>query len=248
MLELAIEAIDFPNAWVALCKTIAFEGDERVIGGGQERKTIKDAVTITVLREQACQQVLQKVIHSKNPFKRVDEYLNEFTRIWLLEYYTRPKKEQFVYTYIDRLTSEILFSMDQLHVLKEELATQMKEVITSNRVQAITWIPSMDCYSRTPPCLQRVVVRYLGKYEVDLHLTWRSRDCYNAWAVNVVALADCINREVVQPNNCRIVRIVDFNDSLHVYKGDWAQAKKLEYETSPPYFQSGVIIHKMEDD
>jgi hypothetical protein len=38
-----------------------------------------------------------------------------------------------------------------------------------------------------------------------------------AWQANLIAIVDCINREIVKPNRCTIGRVVDFSDSLHLY-------------------------------
>jgi thymidylate synthase len=245
MLELAIYASNFTNAWVALCKTIAHEGDVRVIGGGSERKKIRDSVALTVLEGTACEQILDRKMHKSSPFKNVDQYLEEYTREWLLEQSKKQGNEKFTYTYLDRLTSEVFFSVDQLHILKDNLQKQVNDDLTSNRTQAITWHPATDVFSNSPPCLQRIVVRYLGMKEIDVHFTWRSRDCFNAWAANIIALTDLVNREIARPNDCKIVRVIDYNDSLHVYSGDCKVAQELQFEVAPPYFLSGVVVHKL---
>jgi thymidylate synthase len=110
--------------------------------------------------------------------------------------------------------------LDQIRRLRERLALQMEAGITSNRDQAITWQSKIDLGNASPPCLQRIQIRYLGDYNVDVHLTWRSRDLYTAWQANIVAIIDMLNREVIRPNNCRIVRLIDYADSLHIYESD----------------------------
>jgi thymidylate synthase len=62
-----------------------------------------------------------------------------------------------------------------------------------------------------------IQVRYVGEQKVDVHWHFRSRDLISAWQANVIALTECINREVVWPNNCRLARIIDYSDSLHLY-------------------------------
>ena len=37
-----------------------------------------------------------------------------------------------------------------------------------------------------------------------------------------------LNREVIKPNNCQIVRIIDFSDSLHIYKTNFEEARKVK--------------------
>ena len=56
----------------------------------------------------------------------------------------------------------------------------------------------------------------------------RSRDLFAAWNSNMVALLKMINKEVFEPNNIEIIRIVDFCNSLHIYEGDWEAASKIK--------------------
>lgn len=83
-------------------------------------------------------------------------------------------------------------------------------------------------------CLQRIWIRYLGNNEVEVHMNWRSRDLYTAWQANIVAIIDMLNREVIRPNNCRIVRLVEFIDSLHIYDSDYAAAQGVKLVSVNP--------------
>ncbi len=88
-------------------------------------------------------------------------------------------------------------------------------------------------------CLQRIWIRHLGDQSVEVHLTWRSRDLYTAWQVNIIALIDMLNREVIRPNNCRIVKLVDYADSLHIYESD-KEAEKVKPLPASPQKQKGL--------
>ncbi|NIA12244.1 MAG: hypothetical protein GWP10_21630, partial [Nitrospiraceae bacterium] len=35
-----------------------------------------------------------------------------------------------------------------------------------------------------------------------------------------IAIIDMLNREVIRPNGCRIVKLVDYSDSLHIYESE----------------------------
>ena len=83
--------------------------------------------------------------------------------------------------------------------------------------------------SASPPCLQRIWIRYSGEYTVDVHFSWRSRDLFGAFQSNIIALVNMLNQGVISPNNCKIKRIIDDNDSLHIYQRDWDDARKVEY-------------------
>ena len=111
-------------------------------------------------------------------------------------------------------------SIDQIKTLNHFLATQIHNEISSNRDQSVTWRADDDLGADAAPCLQRIWIRYLGDHSVEVHLEWRSCDLYTAWQVNIIALVDMLNREVIRPNNCRIVKLVDYSDSAHIYKSD----------------------------
>ena len=221
-----IEEKNFHNAYAKAIQSVIREGSDLVIGGVEHRKPIKDSCMLISLIGNAIKQVEEREIHPQYPFKRVDEYCEEFTYEYLKEYYNKSVEEQFSYLYFERLVSYRL--LDQLQGLRSFLAQQIESTITSNRLQAIIWILDTDFLSASPPCLQRIQIRYIPENKVDVHLTWRSRDLYAAWQSNVICLIDMLNREVIKPNNCQIVRIIDYSDSLHIYKTDMEEAKKVK--------------------
>ena len=50
----------------------------------------------------------------------------------------------------------------------------------------------------------------------------------------MIALIDMLNCEIIKPNNCKIIKIIEFNDSLHIYKSDFKEAKKVKLiQTNP---------------
>ena len=57
---------------------------------------------------------------------------------------------------------------------------------------------------------------------------WRSRDLFAAWNSNMVGLLTMIRREVLDPNNLKLVKVVDFCNSLHIYEADWEEASKVK--------------------
>ncbi len=42
-----------------------------------------------------------------------------------------------------------------------------------------------------------------------------------------------MNREVIRPNNCRIVRLIDYADSLHIYESDKEAERVKPLPVSP---------------
>lgn len=221
-----IEERNFHNAYAKAIQAVLREGADLVIGGAEHRKPIKDSCMLISLTGNAIKQVESGEIHPQYPFKRVSDYCEEFTFDYLKKHNKIPEKEKFAYLYFERLVS--YFGLDQLTTLRRQLFETREADITSNRFQAITWMPELDSKTVSPPCLQRIQIRYIPKNKVDVHLTWRSRDLYMAWQGNVICLIDMLNREVIKPNNCQIVRIIDFSDSLHIYKTDLDEAKKVK--------------------
>ena len=96
----------------------------------------------------------------------------------------------------------------------------------TRRAQAVTWMPTADPQTYDPPCLQRLWFRLLpdeqGVPVLNLNTSWRSRDAYKAWFMNVYALTDLqrvvaqrISKKIKQP--VRVGRYVDQSDSFHIY-------------------------------
>ncbi len=131
------------------------------------------------------------------------------------------------------------------------------DCLVSNRDQAITWIPDRDLFvPEDQPCLQRIqffVYEYphvhvdthtrMGilpnlneeisektyhKGKAEFHVMWRSRDLFAAWNSNMVGLIKMLNKEIFEPNNLELIRVIDFCNSLHIYESDWEQAKLVK--------------------
>ena len=233
------EGQNFHNTWVHLLKKVVFSGIDLEIGGGDERKPILDSCALINLYGNAIHQIEEKELHPQFPFRRIEEYCKEFT-VDYVQQYRREKGSKFSYLYMDRLLNWSPYEMkhlfppiDQLAILTDSLETQKTENVTSNRNQAITWVPHHDPYKHSP-CLQRIQIRYIPENKVDVHLTWRSRDLYNAWQPNLICIVDMLNREVIKPNGCEIIRLIDYNDSLHIYQTDILGAREVKFVLVSP--------------
>ena len=216
---LCIDDKNFHNAWARSVRAVIRIGTDLTIGDRAEPKPIKDISPVIIeLTKGAIGQIERRELHPKFPFRLIDQYCEEFT--------TDAPTDQFEYTYYDRLTNSS--GINQLEVLRDGLNDQIITGISSNRNHGITWIPEIDAGHPSPPCLQRIWVRYIGNDEVEVHLTWRSRDLFTAWQANIIAIIDMLNREVILPNGCRIVKLVDVSNSLHIYKSDCNAAGYVE--------------------
>lgn len=253
-----IETTSFVNGWAAIISFICLHGAYAVIGSTKQQKKIRDSVHMVVFSGRAIREMLDGVIHPQFPFKNVREYSEEFTREYLSAYLKKPERLKFVYLYFERFVRYIVpepkrrtllekaayllksiedvFSgapnkdilMDQLIMLRKQVAEQVKTAIASNRSQIITWQPHIDMDNESPPCLQRIWIRVYPNKEVDIHLDWRSRDAYAAYMVNLIGLMRMLDREVLAPNGCTIRRVIDYCDSLHIYLADLYAAMKVK--------------------
>lgn len=109
--------------------------------------------------------------------------------------------------------------VDQIEYIVEKL----KEKPFSRRAQAITWSPVHDAWKDDPPCLQRVWARVVdGKLE--MHSSWRSRDLWKAWWLNVYALSK-LQKLIADRLGVEVGRYIDMSSALHIYERDWDQVE-----------------------
>ena len=238
---IAITDKNFHNAWARAVRIVLREGTDMIIGSVEEPKKIRDACGVIELTGDAINQIENREIHPQFPFTLINEYCEEFTPKFQTKYMNSDNElSNFEYTYFDRLVNypsrlPTQVNINQLIKLRKYLELDIKNNLSSNRNQAITWKPYNDIGHRASPCLQRIWVRYLGNKDVEVHLTWRSRDLFTAYQVNIIAIIDMLNREVIRPNNCRIVKLVDFCNSLHIYDGDRTAADKVKLTIVSPH-------------
>ena len=230
-----IDESNFPNAWAKLVMKIMQAG---MIVPTEYGNYAKDVCSRVTLSGKALQQIASVKMHKRDPFGevRTKEYLKQFTSDYDWE------DQGFEYTYYDRLThyrtgspivtcpnckSEVFVAsgINQLHALRDNLTGGV-----TRRAQAITWRPKEDTFSQHPPCLQRIWIRPLTDETCEVHLMWRSRDAYGAWASNLCGIVRMIHREVLDGSDFEIVKLVDVCNSAHVYDYDWDAANKVVLE------------------
>ena len=225
-----IKSGDFHIAWLQAMNFVLKNGIDITFGDKKDPKEGKDTCQTIELTGNAIRQIKDQEIHPAYPFKMISQYCDEFTYEYLDKYLNLPEEKQFAYLYFQRLAkyeNKGEWDVDQLRWLRVNLEHQVRDNLPSNRTQATTWYPDRDSKLQHTPCLQRIWIRYCGDNKVDAHLSWRSRDLHSAWQSNIIALIDMLEREVITPCNCKIIRIIDSSDSLHIYKGDLEQAKGI---------------------
>jgi len=229
-----IQSDDFHEAWFEAVYAVMNQGASICFGSSKEPKKARDSVQVIVMTGKAIEQIQNCEIH---PFYRmrelaIQEYKKEYDRNWFNEVYNKlplEDKKRFTYVYIERLIKHRTPGgfIDQLIKLRQLLKEQIDSGVSSNRHQVITWEPDVDMDSDAPPCLQRIWIRYYEGGYVDVHIKWRSRDLFNAWQGNLIGIIAMLFLEVIAPNNCKIVRVVDDSDSLHIYEGVLGEANKV---------------------
>ncbi len=210
-----IQAVGLADAWAQAVNFVMKHGMEIKTEYGPMSK---DICSVIEIREP----YLEPMLHPQFPTKElhVKEYLKQWERgyDW--------KKQGFEYNYMDRLINYPSRNkdVDQLKAIRELLPQGV-----SRRRQAITWIPERDLFVKEDqPCLQRLWVRPLGEGNAEMHCMWRSRDLYAAWNSNMIGLLTMIKREVLEPNNLKLIKVVDFCNALHIYEADWDEAAKVK--------------------
>ena len=212
------ESNNFNHAWEQAIRNVILNPRQITFGDKRDKKKALDSIQTIVLGYNAIKQIRARKIHPKFPFKAIDKYCEEFTDKFLEEYRKRPADEQFSYLYYDRI-------VHQIPRAKKNLQEQISIDVRSNRNQMTTWKTCLDPLSNASPCMQRIWIRHEGDNEVSVHIHWRSRDLFGAWQANLIAIVNMLYREILIPNDCEISRLIDFNDSLHIYETDIEAAK-----------------------
>lgn len=232
-----LQSSDFQSAWAKLLQQCLKNESPIRFGDENEPKALRGEICSKVALEgKAVEQILNGVQELGNDSRfhfgpgYIQKYVDEYTMDYIDWQRSLPDghNQKFVYTYYERFRyyPAGTETFDQVEALKQNLQKQIEYEIFSNRHQMTTWIPSIDAFSESPPCLQRIWISLIDKPLIEIHLDWRSRDLFGAWHVNLIALINMINRDIATPLNCKIARIVDSCDSLHIYNGNWQEAQE----------------------
>lgn len=180
--------------------------------------------------------------HKRDPFcspNTIAAYKRQFTYDYYREIEERAKTEKnvkFEYTYFQRFTGfpcnmvmdgEKWVTVDknlpfnQLEWVHGEL---MKGRTDTKRLNIATWIPGMDNFIDSCPCLQRMWFYPNSDYTLDVSINYRSWDWYKGAGSNIVGLVYMVQEHIVKDTKFKLGRIVLHGDNVHVYEQDWQQA------------------------
>lgn len=186
---------------------------ERMYADSTLRKETMDVTAAIVLEGAAIDQILERQLHPQNPQHHgLQSYVNQFI-YGTVEQETSMSEHP--YTYAGRMAPWIS-------------ATNVdKEVY--NRNNQLHTMNQSDIVIRDIPCLQRIWIRYFPDGTCEVHFIYRSHDLYGAWQFNMIALVNFVSMYVI--GDYRIKKIIEFNDSLHIYDYDWDAAAKVKQQT-----------------
>jgi len=125
------------------------------------------------------------------------------------------------YTYHERLFKHPPESINQIDYIIEKL----KKKSFSRRAQAITWVPKMDMWADSPPCLQRVWCTVRNDRLV-MHTTWRSRDIFRAMHMNMLAMTE-LQKRIAEQLGLEVGVYLDFSNSAHIYEKTYADVERF---------------------
>lgn len=203
--------------------------------GGKDNMT-KDMNMLIELDEEAIDEILNCVVHPAFEIgvQGRKAYEVEFTYFFVYNNWHMDEKLKFVYNYMDRFlnyptpnnsfmyqgnlfgesaipaeydtvdpfTGQFTGGFDQLKWLHDKLRTDG----ISRRHQIITWIPVIDDFNVSPPCLQRIWIRalvpkaewykYPGCIPLEAHIDYRSWDIGRAIPSNLYGLFSMLDRYI----------------------------------------------------
>lgn len=160
-----------------------------------------------------------RVWHHQDPFcspQRIKYYVMQFKRENL-------GTTDFEYTYADRLMNYEGF--DQLRWMRKQLELNRFD---SKRVQAISWIPKVDCMKKEDqPCFQRIWVYPYSDRSLDVHIHYRSWDMFKGFEANLIAFQELVNDELLSPCGYSLNKLRCFGDNVHIYEDDFQAVEKI---------------------
>jgi len=203
--------------------------------GGRDSMT-KDMNMLIELDEEAIDEILNCVVHPAFEIGEQGRkaYDVEFTYFFVFNNWHMDERMKFVYNYMDRVinypkpNNNFIYLGEEINInIPEEYNTvdpfdgnkltggydqlkwlhdALRKDGISRRHQITTWIPTIDCFNTSPPCMQRIWIRalvpkaewhkYPGRIPIEAHIDYRSWDIGRAILSNLYGLFSMIDRYV----------------------------------------------------
>lgn len=150
------------------------------------------------------------------------------------------KSDKFTYTYPNRIfhmnDRETDFFVNQFNLMIDRLTNPKKQNDKvkywngSNRAVANIYSAPLDCDMNDIPCLNWMQVT-IRNNELILHVMFRSNDCFGAFPSNMLFLTYLglkFTDKLKEKYPLLTFKGINYNStSLHIYNGDYEQAKKV---------------------
>lgn len=224
-----ITGMSNPDTWAGLMRLLMRQ-KELLAGenfGGNADMT-RCANIVLEFDDEAVEEIYKGIIHPAFETKSggLQGYEREFTYYFVREQETIEEKKQFIYNYMSRFTDAPIPASNYLYQgkpIKLDIPSEyirasggfdqvkwLHDVIRkdgiSRRHQMITWIQVVDCFTTSPPCLQRIWVevlvpksewyKYLDGVPVEVHIDYRSWDVARALPSNLYGLIRMLYRYI----------------------------------------------------
>ena len=205
-----IEETNFHNAWARLVSAVNRNGIEM-----PKPEACRWLNSTVVLSGEALNQIRHRETHPSYPLKA------RAIEMYVAELMDNRYDTGFEYTYRKRLLAH-----NQLLRMLQALNIEMD----GHRRQLVLYTLDYDkdeiISEQSKPCLQRLQLIPMNEGYL-LELDWRSRDVFNAWQANLIALLDFVEMEIFDGDNL-VSLIVDKCACAHIYNTDMKIANKIK--------------------
>jgi thymidylate synthase len=149
------------------------------------------------------------------------EFFDKATKGFAYTYGSRLRDWGMGYLFPSREVDLKPISIDQIEYIIKEL----KRDPSSRRAVAITWVPSVDEETETPPCLMNFHC-FIRNNILRAICNYRSHDIAGAYPANSYGLNGVLEY-IGEKLKCQTGSITFFSESAHIYQHDWPMVASI---------------------
>lgn len=190
-----IEARTIPDAWFRVNKRIFEDGKKFEVGRGSEETTTKKiAVTLKISHPEE-----RPLVDERAPVSDINKYA--------LEHLFSPDKQEYDYTYGNRLRDEY----DQIGKVIEKFKEEPHD-----RQNIVTTRVPKDLENENPPCLTIIDFEIIDE-KLNIYSYWRSWDAHAGLPSNLAGL-QLLNEHIAKEIGVDSGKMFAFSKNLHLYE------------------------------
>lgn len=190
-----IEARTIPDAWFRVNKIIFEDGKKFEVGRGSEETTTKKiAVTLKISHPEE-----RPLVDERAPVSDINKYA--------LEHLFSPDKQEYDYTYGNRLRDEY----DQIGKVIEKFKEEPHD-----RQNIVTTRVPKDLENENPPCLTIIDFEIIDE-KLNIYSYWRSWDAHAGLPSNLAGL-QLLNEHIAKEIGVDSGKMFAFSKNLHLYE------------------------------